>query len=145
MERRRTKKGASNNMQRRAGDLDRDQIEEMISDEDDKKIRSVLLIAQNFITMLNELRHFIHNMDVEFKEHKESYDRKAKRDDRIIIQAQTVYKGVTALLITAQGALIGLAIYGYQSFSQIRDQSIKTAYQVEEMSLKLNKLTDTLK
>lgn len=118
---------------RRKTDMSPDQIEAMISDEEDKKIRSILLVAQNLITAINAVTQLIQDVDDRFNAHKVAYDAKAARDERLIVQAQTVYKGITALLVVAQTVLAGLTIYGYQAFNVLSDRSVRTEARLEQI------------
>lgn len=129
-------------LNRRIGDLNEDQIEGMIADEEDKKIRSILLVAQNLISALVALTSFVQDADARFTQHKDEYDRKSERDTKIIIQAQTIYKGATILLLLVQGSMLSLGIYAYQAFEKVQERTERTAYQLEVVMKKLDSMAD---
>ena len=128
---------------KRIDDINKSQIEDMIASEDDPKTRATLLLVQNLIFALNSVTNLIQDVDIRFNKHREDFEVKSRRDDKIIIQGRTIYKGIMGTLVFAQTLVIGVIVYGYNSFEEVRDQGNRLNYQVQQIENKMSQNKNT--
>lgn len=92
---------------KRKDDINRSRIDEMLIDEEDKKIKGLLIVFSSMIGTMETITEKVESNDILIKAHIEDYNNSKDANNRLLWQGQGMYK------ILIWGILLLQLVFGY--------------------------------